>query len=53
MWLVKWNYRGRWENGGEKLFEKNYAAQSFAYMMIRKPGITQTETKFVEVEKSA
>lgn len=53
MWIVKWDYRGRWELGGEKLFEKNYAAQSFAYMMIKKPGITRTEVKFVEVEKSA
>jgi hypothetical protein len=53
MWLVKWNYRGRWENGGEKLFEKRSAANSFNYYIIKKPGITQTEMKFVEVEKSA
>ena len=50
MWLVKWNYRGRWANGGEKLFKSNNAAQSFAGVMIKKPGITQTEVKFVEID---
>jgi hypothetical protein len=47
MWKVTWNYRGRWDLGGEKTFAKNYAAQSFANFMIRKGGITQTKVEAV------
>ena len=48
MWKVVWNYRGR--HGGEKVFTKNYAAQSFAHVMIRKGGITKVEVKFAGEE---
>jgi len=48
MWKVIWNYRGR--HGGEKMFAKNYAAQSFANVMIRKGGITKVEVKFAGEE---
>lgn len=47
MWKVVWNYRGRWSLGGEKTFAANYAAQSFAAAMIRKPGITRTKVERV------
>jgi len=48
MWKVVWNYRGR--HGGEKMFAKNYAAQSFANVMIRKDGITKVGVKFAGKE---
>lgn len=46
MWKVIWNYNGR--EGGEKVFAKNYQAQSFAYHMIKNNSwCTRTEVKFV------
>lgn len=46
-WKVIWNYRGHY--GGEKLFEKNNAAQAYAQNIFRKPGVTKTEVKYVGV----
>lgn len=49
MWKVIWSYNGRRE-GNEKFFAKNYAAQSFANYIIRKPWCSYTEVKFIEME---
>ncbi len=48
MWKVTWNWIGaKGLASGEKVFSKNYQAQSFAYLLMANAAIDETNVEKV------